>query len=61
VDAYKKLDKRGFISNQYADLATDFAKQIAGDKSHIITIAGTLVGGRLVSDHMPVSISYTIS
>lgn len=61
VGAYAKLDKRGFISNQYNDMATDFAKQIAGDKSHIINIAGSLVGGRLVSDHLPVSVSYTIS
>ena len=61
VGAYAKLDKRGFISNQYSDMATDFANQIGGDKSHIINIAGSLVGGRLISDHLPVAVTLTIT
>ena len=61
VDAYAELDQRGFISNEYADLAVDFASQITGDKSIQINLTGALVGARLISDHLPVTITYRIT
>lgn len=61
VKSYAELDKRGFESNQYADMATNFALQIGGHKSHLISIGGSLVGARLISDHLGVSVTYTVT
>jgi hypothetical protein len=61
VWAYAKLDKRGFISNQYSDMGINFANQIGGDKNNYINIKGSLVGGRLISDHLPVAVTLTIT
>ena len=61
VKDYAELDKRGFISNEYADLVVNFAKQITGDKSVKINLTGALVGARLISDHLPVTVTYTIT
>jgi len=61
VLAYAKLDKRGFMSNEYAGLAVNFAKQITGDKSTKVNLTGALVGARLVSDHLPAAVTYTIT
>jgi hypothetical protein len=61
VQHYAELDQRGFQgSNQYQDFVTDYARQIAGDPSHLITVKGTLVGGRLISDHLPIALQITL-
>lgn len=61
VQHYAELDQRGFQgSNAYQDFVTDYARQIAGDPSHLITVKGSLVGGRLISDHLPVTMQLTI-
>lgn len=60
VDHYQELDQRGFSSNPYKDIVSNFASQLTGDKSHIINLSGALVGGRLISDHLPVTLDITL-
>jgi hypothetical protein len=57
---YKELDQRGFDSDAYLDVVYDYAGQLAGDRSHLINLTGSLVGGRLISDHLPVVWDITI-
>jgi hypothetical protein len=57
---YRELDQRGFDSNEYNDLVYDYGRQLSGDPSHIINLTGALVGGRLISDHLPVVWDITI-
>jgi hypothetical protein len=57
---YRELDQRGFDSNEYNELVYDYGRQLAGDPSHIINLTGSLVGGRLISDHLPVVWDITI-
>ena len=54
VEHYRELDQRGFIGNDYNELVYDYGRQLAGDRSHDINLTGSLVGGRLISDHLPV-------
>ena len=42
------------------DLVYDYGRQLSGDPSHIINLTGSLVGGRLISDHLPVVWDITI-
>ncbi|HEU0016221.1 MAG TPA: hypothetical protein VFQ45_21255 [Longimicrobium sp.] len=61
VQHYAELDQRGFQgTNTYQDYVTDYARQIAGDPSHLINVKGSLVGGRLISDHLPVTMQLTV-
>jgi hypothetical protein len=60
VDHYRVLDQRGFTSDAYNELVYDYARQLAGDWSHVINLTGSLVGGRLISDHLPVVWDITI-
>ncbi|MEA2690244.1 MAG: hypothetical protein QOJ39_1506 [Candidatus Eremiobacteraeota bacterium] len=61
VDYYAELDQRGFTSSAYTPFAQDFANQLAGDKSNYINVTGSLVGGRLLSDHLPVFTEITLA
>ena len=61
VQHYQVLDKRGFSSGSYLNIVNDFARQIAGDRSHVINTAGALVGGRLFSDHLPTLVDITVN
>ena len=60
VRHYEELDQRGFTSDEYKDVVFDYARQLAGDPSHYINLVGALVGGRLISDHLPVVWDITI-
>jgi len=60
VRHYEELDQRGFTSAEYKDMAYDYANQLSGDWSHLINLTGSLVGGRLISDHLPVVWDITI-
>lgn len=53
VEYYRDLDNRGFDSGEYKSIVVDFAQQLAGDPSHYINIPATLLGTRLISDHLP--------
>jgi hypothetical protein len=61
VQYYQELDQRGFSSDPYKDIVNDFASQLNGDTSHIINLTGALVGGRLISDHLPVTLDITLN
>jgi hypothetical protein len=61
VQHYAELDKRGFKAGGYQHIVNDYAQQIAGDRSHMINLRGSLVGGRLISDHLPVVWDITLS
>lgn len=61
VDHYAELDQRGFQGGNYKDIVTDFAQQLTGDSSHIINVRGALVGTRLISDHLPVTLDVTLN
>lgn len=61
VQHYQVLDKRGFSSGSYLNMVNDFARQIAGDRSHLINTTGALVGGRLFSDHLPTLVDITVN
>ncbi len=57
------LDKAGFGSKLYDGFATHFARQLlrsrlSGDN---LDLKATLVGSRLLSDHLPVSLTLTIA
>jgi hypothetical protein len=55
VQHYAELDQRGFDgSTAYLTATQDFANQLAGDKGNYINLQGALIGGRLISDHLPV-------
>lgn len=61
VQHYAELDQRGFAGSvSYQDYVTDYARQIGGDPSHLINVKGSLVGGRLISDHLPVTMQLTV-
>ena len=60
VKHYAELDKRGFKAGDYAGIASDFQRQLAGSKSHEINLGGALAGARLISDHLPVLVDLTI-
>jgi hypothetical protein len=60
VDHYAELDQRGFVQGDYLATQQDFVRQLTGDRSHLINIRGALYGGRLISDHLPVTLSLTI-
>src|SRR5437764_519666 len=60
VRHYEELDQRGFTSAEYKEMAYDYANQLSGDWSHLINLTGSLVGGRLISDHLPVVWDITI-
>lgn len=64
VEHYAELDKKGFAAGQYKSFAVDFAQQLgyAGSFSGSpINVKGALVGGRLVSDHLPVFASFRLA
>lgn len=52
VRHYRELDQRGFSVANYQQLVTDFANQLTNPTT-MINRAGALVGGRLISDHLP--------
>ena len=61
VSHYAELDQRGFQStNAYPDYVKDFTQQLTGDRNNPINVEGALVGGRLISDHLPVTMQLTI-
>jgi endonuclease/exonuclease/phosphatase family metal-dependent hydrolase len=61
VRYYAELDQRGFATAPYPHIVNDYARQIAGDRSHAINTPGALVGGRLISDHLPTMIDITVN
>lgn len=57
---YAELDQRGFVGSQaYLSTVVDFVKQLRGNA--LINYRAALIGGRLISDHLPVSIDLTIA
>jgi hypothetical protein len=57
VDHYAELDKKGFESGQYKSFATDYLNQLGAPGRFMaspINVKGSLVGARLISDHLPV-------
>jgi len=63
VDYYAQLDKKGFAAGQYKTFAVDFANQLGYSGSFAgspINVKGALVGGRLISDHLPVYASFRL-
>ena len=61
VQHYADLDQRGFTGKHpYQDFVTNYTSQIGGDRGNDITVKGALVGGRLISDHLPVSLQITL-
>lgn len=61
VTHYEELDQRGFSSRPYQNIIRDAASQLTGDKSHLINLRGALVGGRLISDHLPTVVDITLN
>lgn len=60
VAHYADLDQRGFVGNDpYLTPGKFYASQIAGRTAYI-TIWGALLGARLISDHLPVTMELTI-
>jgi hypothetical protein len=57
VKHYGDLDKKGFQGGRYAEVARNFADQLGKGGQFVktpINIQGSLVGARLISDHLPV-------
>ena len=57
VDHYNELDKKGFSGGDYSQFAVNFGRQLSRAGGFIespINIEGSLVGARLISDHLPV-------
>lgn len=64
VEHYSELDKKGFAAGQYKTFAVDFANQLGYSGAFAgspINVKGALVGGRLISDHLPVFASFRLS
>jgi hypothetical protein len=60
VDRYKELDQRGFHDLPYEPVVTNFSNQLTGDKSIQINLLGSLMGARLISDHLPTLLTLTV-
>ncbi len=62
VKHYAQLDQRGIVGSEaYLPFLKDFKSQLAGVKSNDITLQAALIGGRLVSDHLPVFIELQLA
>jgi endonuclease/exonuclease/phosphatase family metal-dependent hydrolase len=61
IDHYAELDQRGFknTSNNYIEPIKDYKNQLLG--STYQNAKGTLIGARLISDHLPVIIDLSIN
>jgi hypothetical protein len=61
VNHYAELDQRGFknSSNSYIEPIKDYKSQLSGNT--LQNAKGTLIGARLISDHLPVTIDLTIN
>lgn len=60
VDHYLELDQRGFIDNPYSNIVSNFAQQLT-NRSSLINYKGSLVGSRLISDHLPTIVELNIA
>lgn len=58
VSHYAELDQRGFQAGDYKLPLTDYASQLLGRTA--INLSGSLIGGRIISDHLPVSFTLTL-
>lgn len=61
VTHYAELDQRGFEAGAYLPALRDYESQLNGDKSHHINLPGSLIGARLISDHLPVVMEVDIN
>ena len=62
VKLYASGTKRGFkYMSPYAGIYKNMVEQLAGDSSIIVSTEAALLGGRLISDHLPVKMSMQIT
>ncbi|HYH06098.1 MAG TPA: hypothetical protein VEK11_03460 [Thermoanaerobaculia bacterium] len=60
VAHYRELDQRGFASGEYQWPVADFANQLT-NRTTMVTRKGSLVGARLISDHLPAIIDLRVT
>ena len=60
VKHYQELDQRGFVSGEYQWPVSDFANQLT-NRTTMVNLKASLVGARLISDHLPSIIDLRIT
>jgi hypothetical protein len=60
VDHYRELDQRGFEDAPYLDITRNYANQLT-NRNTMINLKGALCGSRLISDHLPTLVDFTIN